>query len=172
MSWKVAPTRRELTLVLFSLTVFILFYNLDTSFRFLGLDPVVSQGALLNKFGLKKGIIGNDGRRPPGWRDPLENEIFGEWNWEEGQVAGDGAERESTKGADKYGAVWLGKAKAGAGEDQAIFGEGQASDAFLQWGDKVPETKVLKHVPGGFDGLHLKQPLAQLFSQDIPFLTL
>lgn len=148
MGWKSPPSRRELTLVLFSLTVFILFYNLDTSFRLLGVDPSVSQGALLNKFGHRKGIIGADGRRPPGWRDPLEGQIFGEWGWEEGQVAGDGAEREKLKGADKYGAVWLGKAKAGAGENQEIFGERMAGDTFMHWGEEVPKTRLVKHVPG------------------------
>ncbi|KZP18125.1 hypothetical protein FIBSPDRAFT_829640 [Athelia psychrophila] len=148
MTWRAAPTRREITLVLFSLTVFILFYNLDTSFRLLGVDPVASQSALLNKFGLSKSIIGPDGRRPPGWRDPLENEIFGEWGWEQGQVAGDGAEREKIKGADKHGALWMGKAKTGAGEDQLIFGDGQASNAFTNWGDNVPQSRLVKHVPG------------------------
>ncbi|KAF7977347.1 hypothetical protein HWV62_4143 [Athelia sp. TMB] len=148
MAWRAAPTRREITLVLFSLTVFILFYNLDTSFRFLGVDPVTSQSALLNKFGFSNSIIGPDGRRPPGWRDPLESEIFGEWGWEQGQVAGDGAEREKAKGADKYGAMWMGKDKTGAGEDQAIFGEGKAGDAFVTWGDRVPQAKLVKHIPG------------------------
>lgn len=88
--------------------------------------------------------------KPPGWRDPLEGEIFGDWGWEEGQVAGDGAEREKVKGEsdDRYGAIWLGQAKAGAGENQEIFGEGKAADAFVSWGDSVPKTSVVKHVPG------------------------
>ena len=150
MSWRSPPSRRELTLILFSLSVFILFYNLDTSFRLLGVDPAATQSALMSKLGFKKGIIGTDGRRPPGWRDPLEGEIFGEWGWEEGQVAGDGAERQKTKGedGDRYGAIWLGKDVTGAGEKQEIFGDGTAGDAYVYWGDQVPETKVIKHVPG------------------------
>lgn len=164
MSWRAPPTRREITLVLFSLTVFILFYNLDTSFRFLGVDPVASQSALLNKFGLSKSIIGADGRRPPGWRDPLETEIFGEWGWEQGQVAGDGAEREKVKGADtKYGAIWMGKDKTGAGEDQLIFGEGKASNTFMNWGDHVPQTKLVKHVPGELPCCQLSAWFLRLF---------
>jgi hypothetical protein len=149
MSWRSPPNRREITLSLFSLTVFILFYNLNTSFRFLGVDPAATESALLSKLGFRKGIIGTDGRRPPGWRDPLEEEIFGEWGWEEGQVAGNGEEREKTKGeaGDKYGAIWLGKAKTG-GSTQETFGDGTASEAFIQWEDQVPKTSVLQHVPG------------------------
>lgn len=161
MSWRTPPNRRELTLILFSLTVFILFYNLDASFRLLGVDPASSQTALLSKFGFKTGIIGTDGRKPPGWRDKLEGQIFGEWGWEEGQVAGNGAEREKVKGGeeDKYGAIWLGQAKTGAGENQAIFGEGVAGEAFMYWGDNVPTTKVVKHVPGTFDSTFSIEPI-------------
>lgn len=148
MSWRSPPSRRELTLVLFSLTVFILFYNLDTSLHLLGIDPASSQSAFLSKFGFQKGIIGTDGRRPPGWRDPLEGEIFGEWEWEEGQVAGTGAEREKVKGEDHWGAVWLGKEKTGAGEKPEIFGDGRAGDAFVFWDDNVPRTEVVQHTPG------------------------
>jgi hypothetical protein len=143
VSWRSPPSRRELTLFLFSLTVFILFYNLDTSFRLLGLDPIATQSALMGKLGFRKGIIGTDGRRPPGWRDLLEMEIFGEWGWEEGHVA-------------KGGAIWLGKAQTGAGEKQEIFGEGTANDVFMHWGDQVPKTRLVKHVPGTFqDWTHL-----------------
>ena len=158
MSWRKPPSRRELTLVLFSLTVFILFYNLDTSFRLLGVDPASS--VLLSKFGLKSGIIGTDGRKPPGWRDKLEGQIFGDWDWEVGQVAGDGAEREKVKGGkdDKYGAIWLSQGKIGAGENQAISGQGFAGDAFLSWGDNVPTTKLVKHVPGTVDLNYLNGP--------------
>ena len=150
MSWRSPPSRRELTLVLFSLTVFILFYNLDTSFRLLGVDPASTQSALMSKLGFRKGIIGTDGRRPPGWRDPLEGEIFGDWGWEEGHVAGNGAERQKVKGEDddRYGAIWLGKAKTGAGEQQQILNEGTAADAFAYWENRVPKTTVVKHVPG------------------------
>lgn len=159
MSWRTPPNRRELTLILFALTVFILFYNLDTSLRLLGVDPASSQSALLSKFGLKTGIIGTDGRKPPGWRDKLEGEIFGDWGWEEGQVAGNGAEREKTKGGkeDKYGAIWLGQAKTGAGENQAIFGDENAGEAFVSWDDNVPTTKLVKHVPGTSDSLFSPQ---------------
>lgn len=160
MSWRKPPSRRELTLTLFSLIVFILFYNLDASFHLLGIDPTSSQSALFGKFGFKSGIIGIDGRKPPGWRDELEGQIFGDWSWEEGQVAGNGAEREKVKGGkdDKYGAIWLGQGKTGSGENQAIFGEGFAGDAFLSWDSNVPTTKLVKHVPGTVDSNYLKCP--------------
>jgi hypothetical protein len=146
MSWKSPPSRRELTLILFSLTVFILFYNLDTSFRLLGVDPVSTQSALLGKLGFRKSIIGADGRRPPGWRDPLEGEIFGDWAWDEDHVAGSGKEREKAKlKGEVAGAIWLGKDKI-----QRIFSESTANDVFVYWGDRIPKTRVVKHVPGTF----------------------
>lgn len=175
MSWRSLPSRREITLVLFALTVFILFYNLDVSVRLVGVDPASSETALLSKLGLKKGIIGTDGRRPPGWRDPLEGEIFGEWGWEEGQVAGSGAERQKSKGeveGDKYGAIWLGQAKTGEGEKQEIFGEGKAGDAFVYWGDQVPETKVVKHVPGWWAVCICSVSSSNMLLQGTQFLTL
>ena len=103
----------------------------------------------MGKLGFRKGIIGADGRRPPGWRDPLEGEIFGNWKWDEGHTAGNGEERQKLK-LEKGGAIWLGHAHAAIGETQEILGEGTARDAYFHWGEQLPKARVVKHVPGAF----------------------
>src|SRR5688572_23435688 len=66
--WLSPLDRRELTLLLLSLTIFTLSYNLDASLRILGLDPLTAEGAFqnvaLSKFGFggASKIIGQDGR--------------------------------------------------------------------------------------------------------------
>src|SRR5438477_11201379 len=106
MGWLSPPTRREISLLLFSFTVFIFAYNLDIT-----LSP---HNIVFRNLGLAgSSVIGKDGRRPPGWRDRLENAIFGEWRWEEGHVAGEGPDRRREKGTDRYGAQWLGRVEIG-----------------------------------------------------------
>jgi hypothetical protein len=140
MGWLSLPNRRELSLLLFSLTVFILAYNLDIT-----LSP---HNAVFRRLGLvNSAIIGKDGRRPPGWRDGLENVIFGEWRWDEGHVAGDGAERSREKGTDRYGAQWLGLDEVGPVNGE-VFGKTTADDVVVRWSDDVPTAVLVKHVPG------------------------
>ena len=81
--WTSPPTRRELTLILFCVTIFIVAFNASTTLRLIGLDP-----SSLVSFSPSPAPIGLDGRRLEGYRDRLENEIFGEWDWEPGKIAG------------------------------------------------------------------------------------
>jgi hypothetical protein len=136
MKWTAPPDRREITLVLFTLTVFILSYNLDSSLQLLGLSKLGLGGAI----GIDK-----DGRKPPRWRDSLEDTVFGEWAWDEGHVAGNGAERSQEKGTGRYGAQWIGRSETGD-VSGAIFGETSANDV-LDWWDAVPRTQLVKHTP-------------------------
>ncbi|KAH9939464.1 hypothetical protein B0H21DRAFT_37354 [Amylocystis lapponica] len=78
------PTRRELTLLLFALTVFVLSYNLETSLQLVGVNPSQLSSGYLSTIGLgtKDPGFEADGRRPKEWRDPFENLIFGEWQWD------------------------------------------------------------------------------------------
>jgi hypothetical protein len=149
MRWTAPPTRREITLVLFSLTIFILSYNLDTSLHFLGLDPVYKQGSYLSRFGLAStSAIASDGRKPLGWQDKLEREVFGDWRWDEGHVAGDGKERsQKKKGTGRYGALWIGRAETGV-VDGDVFGNDKAHDVVNWWGNDVPKATLIEHVPG------------------------
>jgi|ERR1700722_6017709 len=139
LGWLSPPTRREITLVLFSLSIFIFAYNLDVT-----LSP---HNAVFRRLGLSStSVISQDGRRPPGWRDRLEDIIFGDWPWDEGHVSGDGAERAMRKGSNRYGAQWMGKNETGP-----VHGEDIASDVLNRWGDQVPTTTLIKHVPGEID---------------------
>jgi hypothetical protein len=92
-------------------------------------------------------VIGKDGRRPPGWRDRLEDVIFGEWRWDEGHVSGDGAERSMEKGGNRYGAQWL-ERRASVEVSGLVYGEDRANDVIDRWEENVPHTTLVKHVPG------------------------
>lgn len=144
MRWLAPPDRREISLLIFSLTIFTLSYNIEGSIRLLGLDPF----SVSSRLGLGRSkVIGQDGRRPPGWRDDLETKIFGDWGWDERSVAGDGEERRQAKGVGEHGAQWIDRRELG---DVSQFGKTKVNEAFLRWGDEVPRTKLLKHVPGEF----------------------
>jgi len=83
-SWLAPPTRRELLLSLISLTVFVCAFNADTALHRLGYSM-----RLYSPFsGVVAPTIGPDGRRPEAYRDALEDEIFGTWDWEPGRIAG------------------------------------------------------------------------------------
>ncbi|KAF8887589.1 hypothetical protein BD779DRAFT_1527080 [Infundibulicybe gibba] len=130
MKWNAPPDRREITLLLFSLAVFTISYNLDNSIRLLGLDPVATQGAVLNRLGL--------GGKAPGWRDALETDM---------PVAGDGAERTQLKGSGRHGAIWKGKADIVHKPIDASEGK-TVGEAIKWWRDGIPQTTLMKHAPG------------------------
>ncbi|KAI0278082.1 hypothetical protein BGY98DRAFT_934005 [Russula aff. rugulosa BPL654] len=149
--WTSPPTRRELTLILFCVTIFIVAFNASTTLRLIGLDP-----SSLISFSSSPAPIGLDGRRLEGYRDRLENEIFGEWDWEPGKIAGiKDAEPHGHPDAYLYGegktgeqAMWL----LGVGEGRYINGEGlgttSVNDEVVRWGEDVPRTELRQHVPG------------------------
>lgn len=157
--WTSPPTRRELTLILFCVTIFVVAFNASTTLRLVGLDP-----SSLISFSSSPAPIGLDGRRLEGYRDRLENEIFGEWDWEPGRIAGikDAEKTRLLHGrphnhpdAYLYGegetgeqAMWL----LGVGEGRYINEEGLGSlsvnDEFVRWGEDVPRTELRQHVPG------------------------
>jgi hypothetical protein len=140
-------------------TVFIVAFNATTTLRLMGLD--LSSLTLLSSSSAQ---IGLDGRRLEGYRDRLENEIFGEWEWEPGHIAGvkdaessrllhgrpHGHPDAYVRGEGKSGeeAMWL----LGLGEGRYINGEGLGStsvnDEFVRWGEDVPRTELRQHAPG------------------------
>jgi hypothetical protein len=148
MRWTAPLERRELMLVLFSLAVFSFSYNIDNSIRLLGLDPEAAHGVVSSTLGFGNSkLIGKDGRKPAGWRDALEAEIFGPWGWDEGHVAGDGAERSQLKDTGKYGALWAGQKETGDVRNK-FLGESTVNEGFLKWGDDIPQSKVVRHTAG------------------------
>ncbi|XP_006463383.1 hypothetical protein AGABI2DRAFT_208124 [Agaricus bisporus var. bisporus H97] len=148
MGWLSPPDRREFTLILFCLVLYILAYNLETSLQLLGVDSVATSGAVFSRLGLgKTRAIGSDGRKPVGWRDDLELDIYGDWQWDEGHIAGNGEERTQGVDAGRHGAMWISRKDAGEVLSKA-FGEVPVDEALQRWGTDVPQTKVQKHVPG------------------------
>ncbi|KAF8260814.1 hypothetical protein EI94DRAFT_1789756 [Lactarius quietus] len=152
-TWTSTPTRRELTLLLFCVAVFIVAYNASTSLRVIGLGS-------FSRFA----PIGPDGRRPDGYRDKLENEIFGDWDWDPGHIA---AVKEAESARVMHGktydnpdayirgegltgeqTMWL----QGVGEGRYGQGDGLGStsvnDELVRWGENVPHSELKRHVPG------------------------
>jgi len=147
MGWLSPPDRREITLLLFCVVVYLLAFNLETSLQLLGVDSVATSGALFSRIGLgKTRALGRDGRKPNGWRDRLELEIFGDWIWEQGHTAGDSDEQ---TGTDRHGAAWVSKPQVRQMEGNVVS-DLSVNEALQQWLDGPPQTKVLKHVPGAF----------------------
>lgn len=50
-SWTAPPTRREVTLLLFSFTIFVLSYNLETSLSLVGVHPHKLKSTYLSSIG-------------------------------------------------------------------------------------------------------------------------
>ena len=168
--WISPPTRRELTLTLFCVTIFIVAFNASTTLRLVGLDP-----SSLSSFSSSPAPLGLDGRRLEGYRDHLENEIFGEWEWEPGHIAGvkdaessrllhgkaHGHPDAYIRGEGETGeqAMWL----VGVGEGQYINGEGlgttSVNDEFVRWGEDLPRTELRQHTPGTSLLLEFSLPL-------------
>ncbi|EPQ52405.1 hypothetical protein GLOTRDRAFT_132253 [Gloeophyllum trabeum ATCC 11539] len=161
MGWTAPPTRREVSLLLFCLTAFILGYNLEVSLSTVGLDAPTRA-----TFSKKIGVGGDpglerDGRKPRAWRDRLEREVVGDWEWDEGEVL-------HTWGEDKEGSwerygynfsdlrdsdiTWrkaasmLG-AQRGLGEVQ-LLGPINVDEGRTHWGSDVPMSRIVSHVPG------------------------
>jgi len=147
MRWTAPPDRREIAIVLLSLMTFFFAYNLDTSFEVLGVDPVATQGRVFSGLGFGKKNIGADGRKPAGWRDNLEADIFGDWQWEQGHVAGLGRERSQPKGTGRHGATWMAK-QALPKVTEPRLPEVTVDKALQRWEDDLPLTQVVKHAPG------------------------
>ncbi|KAF5381298.1 hypothetical protein D9615_008391 [Tricholomella constricta] len=148
MRWTAPPDKREIWLLIFALTVFLFSYHLDNALWLLGYDPETAHGVVLSSLGIGSAkLIAPDGRRPPGWRDSLEDEIFGSWGWEEGQLAGDGAERSQELGVGMHGATWAGRKEVGELRGRR-FGERTVNDGFVRWGEEIPQSKLVRHVSG------------------------
>ena len=144
MRWTAPPERREVFLVVLSLSIYFLARRSLLSGDF---DVDATRGILLRKVGLgSTSVIGKDGLKPAGWRDELEKEIYGTWRWDEGHVAGNGGERAQKAGADRHGAAWAGKVEA----DQSISSTPLATvdQGVWRWGEDIPQTTLLQHKPG------------------------
>ncbi|TFK38131.1 hypothetical protein BDQ12DRAFT_684016 [Crucibulum laeve] len=148
MRWTAPPDRREISLVLFALTVFLLAYNLEASLELLGVDPEASRSVVFNRIVLgRTKVLGKDGRKPHAWRDPLERDIYGDFGWDEGHAAGDGEERSQPKGNGRHGAMWIGREAVGPLLGPKL-GKTTVDQGLIWWSEDIPKTSVVKHVPG------------------------
>ncbi|KAL7277254.1 hypothetical protein ACG7TL_009107 [Trametes sanguinea] len=155
-SWTSPPTRREITLLLFSLTIFVLSYNLEASLGIVGVHPQKLSSSYLSSIGLgtKDPGFDPDGRRPKEWRDKLEELIVGDWEWREGEVSGV-ARGASASGSGRTGMIynfgWNKKARRSAQKEDrglSLSAGVTVKDQFVKWGKEVPETSVVAHAPG------------------------
>jgi len=150
MRWAAPLERREVALILFSISAYLLAYNIETSLNYVGIDPVAAQGALFRTVGLgRTKVIADDGRKPYGWRDTLELSIFGHWGWQKDYIAGYGTERSQRKGTGRHGAQWM-ERRVARSLDSVRFGESTVNDAHRWWMDDIPTTRLVKHIPGVF----------------------
>jgi hypothetical protein len=139
MRWTARPERREIALVVLAFAVYFFAYNLDT----LGIDGGMTRKILYTTTGFgQTRIIGPDGRKPPGWRDSLETEIFGDWVWDVGHVAGHFRETSQPIVASRHGASWLWR------KPSLHLAGDSVHDALQRWGDDLLQTRVVSHVPG------------------------
>ncbi|KAH7918675.1 hypothetical protein BV22DRAFT_1100231 [Leucogyrophana mollusca] len=144
MPWYSPPTRQEVTLILFCLTTFILFYNVESSFQYLGTDPTNSE-VLVGRLGLNKA----NHKLSTSGGDALEKEVFGEWEGHERRAASNGGGiRRRDVDEDKSAAFWIEKETVTASQKPEIFGNIAVDDGFFHWGAQVPQVTVVKHVPG------------------------
>ncbi|KIJ59389.1 hypothetical protein HYDPIDRAFT_118615 [Hydnomerulius pinastri MD-312] len=142
MPWYSPPNRREISLILFSVSTFILFYNLESSFSHFGNDPEVV--AATSRSGRRNSKLGAARELPTSWRDDWDMEIYGDWAWEEQQVAKNAQKREE-KARNMYSSM---KAPAPVSQDPRMFGTIGVNDGFVNWEDEIPMTSVIQHVPG------------------------
>lgn len=164
-NWASPPTRREISLVLFAFTLFVLTYNLETSLRVVGVSTKLNTGYLSTLgFGSKDPGLDPDGRRPAEWRDDLEKIIVGDWDWREGEIASVEHAQESLVLQELGEAVEASTYiyKAGAGKTASRSATKEAigvglnkgvtlGGGLLWWGEKgknIPDSRALVHVPG------------------------
>ncbi|KAK7686027.1 hypothetical protein QCA50_010838 [Cerrena zonata] len=164
-NWASPPTRREISLVLFAFTIFVLTYNIETSLRAVGVNTKLNAGYLSTLgFGNKDPGLDPDGRRPVEWRDDLEKVIVGDWDWKEGDIASVEHAQESLILLDLGDAVEASTYiyKAGSGKTASRSATKEAIGVGLNkgvtlggglvwWGEKgnnIPDSRALVHVPG------------------------
>ncbi|KAF9653488.1 hypothetical protein BDM02DRAFT_3107363 [Thelephora ganbajun] len=130
--WTAPPTRREFTLLLCAFTIFIISYNLNPSLHVIGLTPAAS----LQKLGLGSDPgFDPDGRRPESFRDDVEDLIFGDWEWVEGQVAGSPAKTQKEKATVQR-------------QKYFHYIPPSVNSQQVEWAKKHPSSVLVKHIPG------------------------
>lgn len=121
--------RREITLVLFSVMIFLVFYNFDATSDFLA-NP--------NLPGMSSNPTADGG---------LDMDIYGDWVSDEKHISSVHEQQEKEDASE--GDIWLKTDRIPEAQKQVIFGNIGVNDGFMHWGKHIPETRIVKHVAGG-----------------------
>ncbi|KAG1833257.1 hypothetical protein DFJ58DRAFT_228111 [Suillus subalutaceus] len=121
-------SRREITLVLFSVMIFLVFYNFDATSDFFA-NPNLP------------GIFSN-----PTADGGLDMDIYGDWVSDERRISS--VHKQQEKGDTSEGDIWLKTDRIPEAQKQVIFGNIGVNDGFMHWGTDMPETRIVKHVAG------------------------
>ncbi|KAG2343079.1 hypothetical protein BDR05DRAFT_963493 [Suillus weaverae] len=122
-------SRREITLVLFSVMIFLVFYNFDVTSDFFA-NPNLP------------GISSN-----PTTDGGLDMDIYGDWVSDERHISSVHKQQEEKEDASE-GDIWLKTDRVPEAQKQVIFGNIGVNDGFMHWGKDIPETRIVKHVAG------------------------
>lgn len=121
--------RREITLVLFSVMIFVVFYNFDATSDFFA-NP--------NLPGISSNPTADGG---------LDMDIYGDWVSDERKISSVHKQQEGKEDGSQ-GDIWLKTDRVPEAQKQVIFGNIGVNDGFMHWGKDIPETRIVKHVAG------------------------
>lgn len=122
-------SRREITLVLCSVMIFLVFYNFDTTSNLLA-NP--------NLPGKSSNPTADGG---------LDMDIYGDWVSDERRISSVRKQQEEKEDGSQ-GNIWLKSDRVPEAQKQVIFGDIGVNDGFMHWGKDIPETRIVKHVAG------------------------
>lgn len=120
-----SPNRREVTLVLFSVMIFVIFYNFDATFD------------------LANTLSGSSAAG-----DGIDTDIYGDWVSEDIHVSSIHKQQEEKEVNADDETVWIKSDIIPEVQKQVIFGNTYVNDGFLKWDLDIPQTKLVKHAPG------------------------
>ncbi|KAG1840116.1 hypothetical protein C8R48DRAFT_838370 [Suillus tomentosus] len=123
-----ALSRREITLVLFSIMIFLAFYNFEATSDFFTNSNL-------------PGISSN-----PTVDGGLDMDIYGDWVSDDRRISS--VHKQQEKEYASEGDIWLKSERVSEAQKQVIFGNIGVNDGFMHWGKDMPETRIVKHVAG------------------------
>lgn len=122
------PNRREVTLVLSAVMIFIVFYNFETTFDFA------------------------NSKLAPSFSNPseagLDTDIYGDWVSEDIHVSSIHKQQEEKEENADEDTMWIKNDLTSEAQKQVIFGNINVNDGFMKWDLDVPQTQLVKHVAG------------------------
>lgn len=120
--------RREVTLILFAVMIFVVFYNFETTFDFAN-SKLATTSSNPSKAG-------------------LDTDIYGDWLSEDIHVSSIHKQQEEKEENADEDTIWIKSDLVSEAQKQVIFGSINVNDGFMKWGLDVPQTQLVKHVAG------------------------